>query len=363
MRQQLREWCEEAAAKRGAPRQAVDPQADFVPLRPWICGSVAGHPTGLGPRCPHRGHPLHGVGQQRRLSRLCHAGGLAPPASPHATGLAPRMAADAARAAARDPPGLAGERVGRAWAICRVAGAAPRASGLAPLLAPQRRWHLSPRRLRALRPAVDVRPARWLPLAWHWDRLQTCAAPAPRHVAGRLGGGLYRAGGEPDRCAPCRQRGRLVGPAGLARAGLQGHRPRRAGRRRLDLVAAAPRGQGRRREPRQDPAGCVGGPAPATPPAARPSVALGQGLSPRWEPASGRTARPRARAPGGVSPRALACRACLPWHRCEPRLRSPLRCGRLKKTTPVRFTDTLSMAHGGRSGHGPSSAFRQNLPQ
>ena len=86
-------------------------------------------------------------------------------------------------------------------------------------------------------------------------------------------------------------------------------RPRRAGRRRLDLVAAAPRGQSRRREPRQDPAGCVGGPAPATPPAARPSAALGQGLSPRWEPASGRTARPRARAPGGVSPRALACRA------------------------------------------------------
>ena len=35
-RQQLREWCDEAEAKRGDQRQALDPQAYVVPLRQWI---------------------------------------------------------------------------------------------------------------------------------------------------------------------------------------------------------------------------------------------------------------------------------------------------------------------------------------
>jgi hypothetical protein len=42
VRQQLREWCYEAAAKRGEQRQAVDPQACFVPLLPWIVGQWQG---------------------------------------------------------------------------------------------------------------------------------------------------------------------------------------------------------------------------------------------------------------------------------------------------------------------------------
>ena len=52
VRQQLREWCEEAEAKRGAPRQAVDPQADFVPLRPWIVGQWQGTPRALARAAP-----------------------------------------------------------------------------------------------------------------------------------------------------------------------------------------------------------------------------------------------------------------------------------------------------------------------
>ena len=36
VRQQLREWCYEAEAKRGDQRQAFDPQACFVPLLQWI---------------------------------------------------------------------------------------------------------------------------------------------------------------------------------------------------------------------------------------------------------------------------------------------------------------------------------------
>ena len=42
VRQQLREWCDEAEAKRGDQRQAVDPQACFVPLLQWIVGQWQG---------------------------------------------------------------------------------------------------------------------------------------------------------------------------------------------------------------------------------------------------------------------------------------------------------------------------------
>ena len=47
MRQQLREWCYEAEAKRGDQRQAVDPQACFVPLLQWIVGQWQGTPLAL----------------------------------------------------------------------------------------------------------------------------------------------------------------------------------------------------------------------------------------------------------------------------------------------------------------------------
>jgi hypothetical protein len=42
VRQQLREWCYEADAKRGDQRQAFDPQACFVPLLQWIVGQWQG---------------------------------------------------------------------------------------------------------------------------------------------------------------------------------------------------------------------------------------------------------------------------------------------------------------------------------
>ena len=42
VRQQLREWCYEADAKRGDQRQDFDPQACFVPLLQWIVGQWQG---------------------------------------------------------------------------------------------------------------------------------------------------------------------------------------------------------------------------------------------------------------------------------------------------------------------------------
>ena len=48
MRQQLREWCYEAPAKRGSQRQALAVEACFAPLLRWVL--LAGGPTGAGAR-------------------------------------------------------------------------------------------------------------------------------------------------------------------------------------------------------------------------------------------------------------------------------------------------------------------------
>ncbi len=42
VRQQLREWCDEAEAKRGDQRQALDPEVYFVPLLQWILSQWQG---------------------------------------------------------------------------------------------------------------------------------------------------------------------------------------------------------------------------------------------------------------------------------------------------------------------------------
>jgi hypothetical protein len=47
VRQQLREWCDEAEAKRGDQRQALDPEACFVPLLQWIRSQWQGTPLAL----------------------------------------------------------------------------------------------------------------------------------------------------------------------------------------------------------------------------------------------------------------------------------------------------------------------------
>lgn len=58
VRPPLREWCDEAEAKRGDQRKAFNPQAWVVPVRQWIMGQWPGTPralarddTPLGTRC------------------------------------------------------------------------------------------------------------------------------------------------------------------------------------------------------------------------------------------------------------------------------------------------------------------------
>ena len=55
----------------GVQRQALCRGALFWAAAALGAERLAGDPSGLGPRCHHLGHPLHRVGHQRGLSRLC----------------------------------------------------------------------------------------------------------------------------------------------------------------------------------------------------------------------------------------------------------------------------------------------------
>jgi hypothetical protein len=47
VRQQLREWCYEAQAKRGGPRQALHVESCFVPLLAWVLSWWEGYQLAL----------------------------------------------------------------------------------------------------------------------------------------------------------------------------------------------------------------------------------------------------------------------------------------------------------------------------
>ena len=140
---------------------------------------VAGDPTGPGPRCHHRGHPLHGVWPSASSIAAVPCPWPGPSCQP--TSPRPGAATGCGGCARCAPPS---PRAGRSscWPIagCMPAGcAAYRPPGLASLLAHQRRRDVSPHRPRALLPVGHVRAARRLLLARHRDRLQKRAAPLP----------------------------------------------------------------------------------------------------------------------------------------------------------------------------------------
>ena len=113
VRQQLREFCSEATAKRGTARCALAVEPCFVPLLAWVVEPVGGHPIGAGPRCDDLGHPLYRLGAQRGLSRLCHPSGLDRPGGHGQTRLAPASGcACCARCAGRFP---------RSWTVLVLA--------------------------------------------------------------------------------------------------------------------------------------------------------------------------------------------------------------------------------------------------
>jgi hypothetical protein len=183
---------------------------------------LARDPTGRGPRRHDLGPPLDGLGHQGRLSRLCHAGGQDARGRHPAPGLAPRVAAHAAPAAAGDSPRLDGDRAGGSGPGRRLVVSPHRPAGLAAVVAPQGRRH-RPAGPAGHRPPVDqLRAPSRQALAGHRYGLQGPPAASPVDVAGLRGGGLYRPLVDSDRGAARRQRGRWVWLAGLDRTGLEG---------------------------------------------------------------------------------------------------------------------------------------------
>ena len=76
VRQQPREWCYAAPAKRGRQRQALPVEACVAPLLRWVLPWWHGEPTGPGAGCHHLGRPGCGLGEQGALPRLRHPGGV-----------------------------------------------------------------------------------------------------------------------------------------------------------------------------------------------------------------------------------------------------------------------------------------------
>ena len=72
VRQQLREFCYEATAKRGTARCALAVEPCFVPLLTWVVDQWEGTQLALALDATTLGQRFVGLGHQCGLSRLCH---------------------------------------------------------------------------------------------------------------------------------------------------------------------------------------------------------------------------------------------------------------------------------------------------
>ena len=132
VRQQLREWCYEAKAKRGKPRQELAVESCFAPLLAWVLSGWEGHQLALAVDATTLGRPLCGVGGERAVSGLCHSGGVDGVTGDGATCVAGRVAADAAPSAGCGAAPLFCDCLGRSRVVCALVISAHRALGLAP---------------------------------------------------------------------------------------------------------------------------------------------------------------------------------------------------------------------------------------
>ena len=186
VRQQLREFCYEAAAKQGRQAPGGAGRALLRAAAALGAGRLRRPPTGARPRRHHPGQPLRGAGHQRRLSRLRHPGRLGRPAGRQQGRLAPGVAAAARPAGAGHPAGLDGDRAGRSGAVRPLALPGDRRARLASLPARQPGRDLPAGRAGPLLPAPPVRADGGPALAG--ARHGLLDQPAGLHPAGLLGG-------------------------------------------------------------------------------------------------------------------------------------------------------------------------------
>ena len=76
VRQQLREWCYEATAKRGGPRQELQVESCFAPLLAWVLRWWEGTQLAFAVDATTFRATVRRVSGQRCLSGLCDSGGV-----------------------------------------------------------------------------------------------------------------------------------------------------------------------------------------------------------------------------------------------------------------------------------------------
>ena len=195
VRQQWRECCYEATAKRGTARcaLAVEP---CVPAA-WVVEPWEG-PQGRWPSRRPPGHALYRLGAQRGLSRRCSPSGLDRPGGHGHTCLAVRVVAHAAPGAPGGSPVVDGHRPGRPGLGRPLAVAADRPAGGAPVFAPQHGGHLAAPGPGAWGGPEDLGARAGHGVAGNRHRLQRPSPPAALHPAGLRGGRRQRAMVAPD---------------------------------------------------------------------------------------------------------------------------------------------------------------------
>ena len=143
VRQQLREFCYEATAKRGtrAARWPWSPALCRCWPGSWTSGRARNWPW---PSMRRPWDPLYRLGAQRGLSGLCHPGGLDGPGGHGQTCLAAGVVAHAAPGAPGGPTDLDRHRAGGSGLVCPLAVSAHHAAGVAPVFAHQHGRNVRP---------------------------------------------------------------------------------------------------------------------------------------------------------------------------------------------------------------------------
>ena len=137
VRQQLREFCYEATAKRGPTRCALAVESCFVPLLAWVVDQWEGTQLALALDATTLGTRFTVLATQRGLSGLCHPRGLDGAARHGQTCLAPRVVAHAAPGAPGSPADVDRHRAGRSGPVRPLAVSAYHPAGVAPVFAHQ----------------------------------------------------------------------------------------------------------------------------------------------------------------------------------------------------------------------------------
>ena len=215
VRQQWRELCYAATAKRGTARGALAVEPCCVPLLAWVVEPWEGPQWALALEATTVGTRCTVLALSGGLARLGSPRGLDRPGGHGQPCLAVRVVAQAAPGAPGGSPVVDGHRPGRPGLGRPLAVAADRPAGVAPVCAQHHGGHLAAPGPGAWGGPEDLGARAGHGVAGHRQRLQRPSPPAARHPAGLRGGRRQRAMVAPDRSASRGQDGLVVWGAGV----------------------------------------------------------------------------------------------------------------------------------------------------